>query len=62
LEWRPRPTLGCSAIEEEEEEEVWIRVLFMRVHIFSGITCLSTSAKLSYLLENLHDTHTYYRI
>jgi hypothetical protein len=21
LEWRPRPTLGCSAIEEEEEEE-----------------------------------------
>jgi hypothetical protein len=21
LEWRPRPTPGCSAIEEEEEEE-----------------------------------------
>jgi hypothetical protein len=21
LEWRPRPILGCSAIEEEEEEE-----------------------------------------
>jgi hypothetical protein len=22
LEWRPRPTPGCSAIEEEEEEEI----------------------------------------
>jgi hypothetical protein len=22
LEWRPRPTPGCSVIEEEEEEEV----------------------------------------
>jgi hypothetical protein len=21
LEWRPRPTPGCSAIEEDEEEE-----------------------------------------
>jgi hypothetical protein len=21
LEWRPRPTPGCSTIEEEEEEE-----------------------------------------
>jgi hypothetical protein len=21
LEWRPRPTPGCSSIEEEEEEE-----------------------------------------
>jgi hypothetical protein len=21
LEWRPRPTPGCSAIEEEEEEK-----------------------------------------
>jgi hypothetical protein len=21
LEWRPRPTPGCSAIEEEEEED-----------------------------------------
>jgi hypothetical protein len=29
LEWRPRPTPGCSAIEEEEEkeEEEEVRVL-----------------------------------
>jgi hypothetical protein len=33
LEWRPRPTPGCSAIEEEEVEEEeelskWNRIIF----------------------------------
>jgi hypothetical protein len=33
LEWRPRPTPGCSAIEEEEEEGPSVFLLEMFVII-----------------------------
>jgi hypothetical protein len=37
LEWRPRPTNGCSAIEEEEEEED--DLLLLRLLHVSTLMC-----------------------
>jgi hypothetical protein len=31
LEWRPRPTLGCSAIEEEERSFIFQYFLFCKM-------------------------------
>jgi hypothetical protein len=31
LEWRPRPTPGCSAIEEEEEEEYTEALVILKI-------------------------------
>jgi hypothetical protein len=44
LEWRPRPTPGCSTIEEEEEEDTQQRLLkllyYLRVSNAGMESCL----------------------
>jgi hypothetical protein len=43
LKWRPRPTPGCSAIEEEEEGDVEV-LAEVRV----SKTCLSSTVNVLY--------------